>query len=82
MTPTVITVATAQDLANAIMQINASQRGTYDVVIAPTAGHTITLNQDLPILNAGNASVTFDGGSTATTLSGQGTLSRAVRAVR
>ena len=71
VTPTVITVTDAQDLANAIMQINASPEGTYDVVIAPTGGNTITLDQDLPILNAGNANVTFEGGSTATTLSGQ-----------
>ena len=62
VTPTVITVDNYTTLATAILDINNSQSGNYVIDLAPTFGDTITLSSDLPLLNAGDATVTIDGG--------------------
>jgi hypothetical protein len=62
VTPTEIAVTDYQDLAAAIQQINDSPSGNYEIVLDPAHDDTITLPQDLPILNAGAANVTIEGG--------------------
>ena len=68
--PTEITVYDEQSLATAILQINNSPSGSYVINLAPESDDTITLSQDLPILNAGKANVTIEGGGA--TIDGRG----------